>query len=285
MDPQPASSASELEITPEEAQAEKAEEAEEAPIATGEISTTTIILWVIIGLVLLAAAGIGLYYLVLKPKDNEAAGNQADTADEGDGEGDDASGDGDAAEVLTYTNALYPNIVITYDSTWALDDEETPGNEEGSTALTVTFTREDHVLTYSFDAISVYGGVPVCYLNDDIEYTQIEGHWARIVQDGGYYYDEAATVRDVEYDDEASITFAEMIAFFAGDDADPNDYALCTDDAPIGTSTSQDLPEDNPGYSPGAKYRGLVSITLDIDGVEDSDIVAEADEIVLGTEF
>ena len=244
----------------------------------------TYILFVILGVLLLGGIGIGLYYLVFKPSDDTTTeGDTTDTAGGGDEEDDTGGGDGEEAAILEYTNAHYPDILITYDDTWTMDEEETAGPEAGSTNVTVTFTKENHSLIYYLDAVSVYGGVPWCTAIGVTEYTHLEGHWARVVTTEGYRYDGSSLIRGVTYGDGSDLD--STIAFSEGEEADPAAYDYCSVDAPIGTSTSMAIPEDDPEYAPGALYQGLVSISLEITGAEDADIVAEADEIVLGTEF
>jgi len=249
-------------------------------------STLTIILFTILGIVILSGAGIGLYYWQFRPADDTAdtdTGDEADTGDEGD-EGDDAGeGDGEEAAILEYSNEYYPDVLITYDDTWTLDEEVVDGPETGSHNVTATFTKNNHSLVYYMDAVSVYGGVPWCTIAGETDYTQIQGHWARIATADGYSYDNNAIIRGIDYGDGTDID--ETIAFAIGEGEDPLDYDFCSDDAPIGTSTSMAIPVGDPSYEPGAMYEGLVSIGLEITGAEDADIVAEADEIVLGTEF
>lgn len=222
------------------------------------------VLWVVLLIVIIGMLGGVGYWLWSENKPEDEPADQQEEEEDESGE----------PKTLVYTNPIYPDLRITYDDTWTVSDREEEGDRPGTITTYVKFAKDEYILEYTFVAESAFGGVFLCSLPGDPDYVYLEGSWARIRSEEGYYYDGAAHIKGTPSWNES-----------VEEECPQADY-VTVDMGDIITSTNIEIPEGafGPGTG-GGYYMGLVSIYVYFEGAGVDSIIKQVDDIVLNTVF
>lgn len=250
---------------------------------------------IIIGLIIaIGAIGAGTFYVGLKigeqkegdevnkdsneeqqkGEDNENEDEKIDEKQDSDTENeDDAEEDGNNK----YSNSYYPDFEVYYDDSWTVSEEILENEREGADDLKVTFEKQGYSLEYYLQSLEGFGGEPMCFKTGEKEYYHLEDMLIRVKEEEGYRY-QYGSIKTVDPEAFEADCGAGCI------NGGVEDYDICLYNAFEGTDTTYTIPLDS-SYGAGEEYIAYVSVTLSIGGVENSDVVEEADEIVMNTKY